>query len=727
MAQVLNLTLSSFVFDGSHSALQRDRIGDHSERDATYDDRYDFHTFFYDCYHDSGVNEVVLVCPSLLNFEHLAKKTVYFIDGTEIPIKSINPISRGDVIRFGCPSGNPKKFTFVHDLFSGEVDVNVQHHDVFEGKNAIYAISKDNKLEWMQDWLAYYVKEHGANAAVIYDNGSTAYPLDVLTTALADLDGMQAVAVVNADFPFGPGGSGKTNFISKFLHMTMVELGRRRLLSTARAVLNVDIDELVYARNGESIFDATVKSEKGYIRFGGRWVYADPPNDSALIVHADHWAMRKDGRPNVNRKWCVAPLGPLNGHLWLTHRIISRKDPKHPNFGFWHFRRLTNNWDYSREDFDTDLLVPDARLQTAMKRVFGASAGPETHASPQLQTAKTAPAPEPKDRRSLIITSVKNQGPYILEWIAYHRVIGFDDFLVYSTECSDGTVEILDRLQTLGILTHERNKSLPSGPRKSAPKYASDHPLTKQVDWILVSDIDEFLNVKIGEGRLQDLYAAQPNANIIPVTKKLFTNSTRSDYSNGLVIEDYTDGEPSISNNGQRDRLENTLFRNDPRIERFGTDGPIISEQGTAEFHWQAPDDGPVDDSSPTRPEKNSAYDAAQINHYATQSVDSFLVKHDCGPVGHDREIVGIEYWEKMNKGGQQDHSILRWSDVTKTEIQRLRQDAELARLCDMAGRWHQAKIAELKAIPEIAKLRLEILGSESKTLARQSPKKVNG
>ena len=172
---------------------------------------------------------------------------------------------------------------------------------------------------------------------MIYDNGSTAYPLDVLTTALADLDGMQAVAVVNADFPFGPGGSGKTNFISKFLHMTMVELGRRRLLSTARAVLNVDIDELVYARNGESIFDATVKSEKGYIRFGGRWVYADPPNDSALIVHADHWAMRKDGRPNVNRKWCVAPLGPLNGRLWLTHRIISRKDPKHPNFGFWHF------------------------------------------------------------------------------------------------------------------------------------------------------------------------------------------------------------------------------------------------------------------------------------------------------------------------------------------------------------------------------------------------------
>ena len=155
MAQVLNLTLSSYVFDGSHSALQRDRLGNHSERDATYDIRYDFHTFFYDCYHDCEANEVVLVCPSLPNFEHVAKKTVYFFDGTETPIESINSISRGDAIRFDCTAENPKKFKFVHDLFSSEVNVNVRHRDVFEGKNAIYAISKDNKIEWMQDWLTY--------------------------------------------------------------------------------------------------------------------------------------------------------------------------------------------------------------------------------------------------------------------------------------------------------------------------------------------------------------------------------------------------------------------------------------------------------------------------------------------------------------------------------------------------------------------------------------------
>lgn len=378
MVQVLNLSLSPFVLDGTHPTLQRDRFGEISMRDRNYDNRYDFYTLFYDCYYDSEVKEVVLICPRLMNFERLVENSVYAIDGIQTSIKSIDRLSRGNLIRFNCSVKNPKKFAFDHNLFFGEVTINAQYHEFFEGKNAIYAISKDNKLSWMQDWLGYYVKEHGANAVVIYDNGSTAYSLSDLTNAMAEVDGMEAIGVVNADFPFGPSGIGKANFGSKFLHMTMVELGRRRLLQMARAVLNVDIDELVYARNGESIFDATLKSEKGYIRFGGRWVYADKPQDCALVTHADHWAMRKDRRPRVNRKWCVAPSGPLNGRAWLTHRIISLKDRQDNNFGFWHFRRLTSNWDYDREDFEADLLVPDTRLQTTMSRVFGVSGIPKT-------------------------------------------------------------------------------------------------------------------------------------------------------------------------------------------------------------------------------------------------------------------------------------------------------------------------------------------------------------
>lgn len=367
---IVDLELSSLVFDRSHPSLQRDRIGPVDERSDTYDNRYDFATFIYDAYYDNRAKEVVLICPSLLNFKSLMEQAEIKIDGTAVEIRAIQPLSRGNVVRFSYPTAPPKTISFKHDLFEGTLKINTINTDVFEGKNAVYAISKDNDLSWMQDWLKYYVAEHGANAVVIFDNASTAYSMEELKETLSSVEGIEAVGVVRAWFPFGPGGGGKTNFTSKFLHMTMVELGRRQLLSKARAVLNVDIDELVYSTQGRSIFDATVQSENGYVRFNGQWVYADLPPGGQLIRHADHKFVRSDGLPKVNRKYCVAPTGPLAGKPWLTHRIISRKDITDPEFGFWHFRRLTNNWDYNREDFDPKLLVDDNRLKETMERVF---------------------------------------------------------------------------------------------------------------------------------------------------------------------------------------------------------------------------------------------------------------------------------------------------------------------------------------------------------------------
>ncbi len=59
--------------------------------------------------------------------------------------------------------------------------------------------------------------------------------------------------------------------------------------------------------------------------------------------------------------------------------------------------------------------------------------------------------------RRAIVTTMKNEGPFILEWIAYHRAIGFDDILVYTNDCTDGTDTMLDLLQTKGIVQHRDN------------------------------------------------------------------------------------------------------------------------------------------------------------------------------------------------------------------------------------------------------------------------------
>ena len=89
--------------------------------------------------------------------------------------------------------------------------------------------------------------------------------------------------------------------------------------------------------------------------------------------------------------------------------------------------------------------------------------------------------------RSLIVTTQKNEGAFLLEWLAHHKSIGFDDILVLSNDCSDGNDTMLDRLQDMGQLTHVRNDGPDDdcGIQFTALKIAETHPLVQSADWIV--------------------------------------------------------------------------------------------------------------------------------------------------------------------------------------------------------------------------------------------------
>ena len=150
---------------------------------------------------------------------------------------------------------------------------------------------------------------------------------------------------------------------------------------------------------------------------------------------------------------------------------------------------------------------------------------------------------------------MKDEGPYILEWLAYPRAIGFTDFLIYTNDCSDGTDLLLDRLQHNGIVTHVRNKVLKRGPHLSALKYAKDHHLYSGADWAYVCDADEFLNIKIGNGHVEDLIAHFADADAIPVAWRLFSNNGHLAQFPGLCTEVFTDAQPQNAQSGEKGRF----------------------------------------------------------------------------------------------------------------------------------------------------------------------------
>ncbi|MVO17334.1 glycosyltransferase family 2 protein [Parasedimentitalea huanghaiensis] len=279
--------------------------------------------------------------------------------------------------------------------------------------------------------------------------------------------------------------------------------------------------------------------------------------------------------------------------------------------------------------------------------------------------------------RFLNVSTMKDEAPFILEWVAWNRVIGFTDFLVYTNDCTDGTDLMLQRLGQLGLLTHEYNNVLRRGPHKSALKHAFKHPLYAEADWVFVSDVDEFLNVHHGGGKVTDLLAAYPDADVIPVVWRVFSANKETEVIDDLITERLTDSGPVPGSRGETPSgFVKTLFRNTPNVERLGLHRPFFKE-GSNEV-WSL---SPPSDEDALRLVGELGLETAQLNHYAVRSAKSFLIKRARGRANHTHQKLGFDYWKKWNVGGLPDRSMLRHRDALKAEFDRLVSDPILMAL----------------------------------------------
>ncbi len=91
-----------------------------------------------------------------------------------------------------------------------------------------------------------------------------------------------------------------------------------------------------------------------------------------------------------------------------------------------------------------------------------------------VRVPQTKPVKMPKGRgRRAIVTTMKYEGPFILEWLAYHRAIGFDDILVYTNDCDDGTDDMLAMLMRKRGRRTQRQQVSGNGPQAATCRLAN--------------------------------------------------------------------------------------------------------------------------------------------------------------------------------------------------------------------------------------------------------------
>lgn len=297
----------------------------------------------------------------------------------------------------------------------------------------------------------------------------------------------------------------------------------------------------------------------------------------------------------------------------------------------------------------------------------------------------------------LMITTMRDEAPFVLEWIAYHRLIGFTDFLIYSNDCSDGTDAMLDRLHVLGVVTHVPN---PRRGRKTvqwqALSRARNHKLTRRAEWIMVADVDEFLVIHAGEGRLDDLFATLPEAQGFAVPWRMFGSSGRLRFEPGLVIEQFTRAAPDRMVWPLRAGQFKSLFRRDPRFVRLGVHRPLTEDDQPVASGWVDGNGRPFTlTSSSFSVTAQERYGLAQINHYALGAAENFLVKMARGRPNHMDRPIDLGYWVERNFNAIEDRSIQRHLDAVREGVGALLVDEDLRRLHEAGIAWRQDRIAQ--------------------------------
>ncbi|KFE36392.1 glycosyltransferase family 2 protein [Thioclava atlantica] len=304
--------------------------------------------------------------------------------------------------------------------------------------------------------------------------------------------------------------------------------------------------------------------------------------------------------------------------------------------------------------------------------------------------------------RILAITSVKNEGAFLIEWLAHHRAVGFTDFLVFSNDCSDGTDAMLDRLAALGWLTHLPNPGpWKEGPQWAALKQARDHPLTTGADWIAVIDVDEFVAIKTGDGTLQALFDAVPAATAFALTWRLFGNCGVVRYEDRPVTAQFPRCAPAAMLWPWRASMFKTLFANDGTYEKLGVHRPQAPrEAGLANSLW-------VDGSGRKlpalyqrqrlfTPPGSAPYDLVQLNHYPLGAMESYVVKCERGRSNRQQGGFDMGYWVERNFCTEEDDAVRRYDTAAGALRAELMRDRDLAKLHADAVAWRRARFEAL-------------------------------
>ncbi len=189
---------------------------------------------------------------------------------------------------------------------------------------------------------------------------------------------------------------------------------------------------------------------------------------------------------------------------------------------------------------------------------------------------------------SLNLCHCRNEAPYLKEWIEYHRMIGFEAFLLLNDDSTDDTQCLLDEYASSGIVHRIPQEVDPTGYNLTekvdnvfdvCATYLKSHPehFNTSTTWMSTHDTDEFLWFKktesvptFGDAVSKLIRRNGAYVESLAIPRLVVGSSGNEYYTSGLVMDRFTrrfniDNCPNRKQRSMKRQSEHRMWSKDIR------------------------------------------------------------------------------------------------------------------------------------------------------------------
>jgi len=212
---------------------------------------------------------------------------------------------------------------------------------------------------------------------------------------------------------------------------------------------------------------------------------------------------------------------------------------------------------------------------------------------------------------------IRDEGPYLNEWVAFHHMLGVERFVLYDNGSVDSPVDHLRRWIEAGIVEFIPWPHFLKATNAQHMSYAhACKHLEGRAEWVAFLDLDEYL-FPPGGGTLTDAMAKFGDESAVAVFLRCFGPGGNETRPEGLVTSNY------------RQCLEDTHWEN-RQYKSIVRPERVVAVVGAQRFELRGQRHSAVDENGKalyhsTKHDHTSTH--LRINHYATRSLEEFEAK----------------------------------------------------------------------------------------------------